>query len=178
VIMLGIRGLDPLGLVHALLGVAALILGIAQLLRRKGTPLHRRVGQAYVLSMALLNATALMIYDLDGRFGPFHVASLVSLATVAAGFVPVYLRRPRDAWMHLHAYFMCWSYVGLLAAFVSEVAVRVPGVGFGAAVFVATAVVMASGAVLIHTRVPSILGALTAGGRTGSALNGTVGHER
>ena len=91
--MFGIRGLDPFGLVHALLGVAALILGLAVLLRRKGTRGHRRLGQAYVLTMALLNVTALMIYDLYGRFGPFHVASLISLATVGGGFVPVYLRR-------------------------------------------------------------------------------------
>ena len=159
--MFGIRGLDPFGLAHALLGVAALILGLALLLGRKGTPVHRRIGQAYVLSMLLLNITALMIYDLYGRFGPFHVASVISLATVGAGFVPVYLRRPRAAWIHLHANFMCWSYVGLLAAFVSEVAVRIPGGGFGFAVIAATAIVVAGGAVLIHTRVPRILAAFT-----------------
>jgi uncharacterized membrane protein len=104
--MFGIRGLDPFGLVHALLGVAALILGLAVLLRRKGTPVHRIMGRGYVLSLLLLNTTALMIYDLYGRFGPFHVASVISLATVSAGFVPVYLRRPRRAWMQLHATFM------------------------------------------------------------------------
>jgi len=110
--------------------------------------------------MLLLNATALMIYDLQGRFGPFHVASVISLATVGAGFVPVYLRRPRAAWMQLHATFMCWSYVGLLAAFISEVAVRVPGIGFGAAVIASTVVVVIAGAILIHTRVPRIVMAL------------------
>jgi uncharacterized membrane protein len=155
--MFGIRGLDPFGLVHTLLGVGALILGLAVLLRRKGTHVHRRIGQGYVVSMLLLNVTALMIYDLYGRFGPFHVASVISLATVSAGFVPVYLRRPRAAWMQLHATFMCWSYVGLLAAFVSEVAVRVPGIGFGSAVIVTTVLVVAGGAILIHTRVPRIL---------------------
>jgi uncharacterized membrane protein len=152
--MFGIRGLDPLGLLHALLGVAALILGLAVLLQPKGTDVHRRIGLSYVFSMLLLNATALMIYDMYGRFGPFHVASVISLTTVAAGFVPVYLRRPQAAWMQLHGTFMCWSYVGLLAAFVSEIAVRVPGVGFGPAVIVATVVVVAGGAILIHTRVP------------------------
>jgi uncharacterized membrane protein len=110
--MFGIRGLDPFGLVHALFGVAALILGLALLLRRKGTRVHRRIGQGYVLSMLLLNITALMIYDLYGRFGPFHVASVISAATIAAGFIPVYLRRPRTAWMQLHATFMCCSCVG------------------------------------------------------------------
>ena len=44
---------------HALLGVAALILGLAVLLRQKGTRVHRRLGQGYVLTMFLLNATAL-----------------------------------------------------------------------------------------------------------------------
>lgn len=155
--MFGIRGLDLLGLIHALLGVAALGFGLAVLLRHKGTPTHRRLGQGYVLSMLLLNGTALMIYDLYGRFGPFHVASVISLATVGAGFVPVYLRRPQAAWMELHATFMCWSYVGLLAAFISELAVRVPGLGFGSSVIAATAIVVAAGAILIHTRVPRIL---------------------
>jgi uncharacterized membrane protein len=155
--MFGIRGLDPFGLVHALFGVSALIFGLGVLLRRKGTRVHRRIGQGYVVSMLFLNATALMIYDLYGRFGPFHIASVISLATVGAGFVPVSLRRPRTGWMQLHATFMCWSYVGLLAAFVSEVAVRVPGVGFGPAVIVTTVLIVAGGAVLIHTRVPRIL---------------------
>ncbi len=176
--MFGIRGLDPFGLVHALLGVAALILGLAVLLRRKGTRVHRRLGRGYVLAMVLLNVTALMIYDLYGRFGPFHVASIISLATVGAGFVPVYLRRPRDGWIHLHTNFMCWSYVGLVAAFVSEVAVRVPGVGFGYAVIVATAVIVAGGAVLIYRRVPRILATVVAGGPTGAAPVGAAGKER
>ena len=162
--MFGIRGLDPFGLVHALFGIAALILGLALLLRPKGTHVHRRIGRAYVVSMLSLNITALMIYDLYGRFGPFHVASVISLATVGAGFVPVYLRRPRVGWMQLHATFMCWSYVGLLAAFVSEVAVRDPRVGFGSAVIAATVIVVAGGAVLIHTRVPRILVALASSG--------------
>ena len=155
--MLGIQGLDTFGLVHSLFGVAALLLGLAVLLRGKGTRLHRRLGQGYVLSMLLLNVTALMIYDLFDGFGPFHVASLISLATVVAGFVPVYFHKPRAAWMQLHATFMCWSYVGLLAAFVSEIATRVPGVGFSTGVIVATAIVVLGGAILIHTRVPRIV---------------------
>jgi uncharacterized membrane protein len=155
--MLGIPGLDQLGLVHTLFGVAALILGFVVLLCRKGTRLHRRIGQGYFLNMLLLNATALMIYDLYGRFGPFHVAALVSLATVVGAFVPVYFRRPRATWMRHHAALMCWSYVGLLAAFVSEVATHAPGIRFGYGVAAATIGVVAGGAVLIRTRVPRIL---------------------
>jgi uncharacterized membrane protein len=160
--MFGIRGLDAFGLVHALIGVAALSLGLVVVLRRKGTRAHRRIGRAYVVSMLLLNGTALMIYDLFGRFGPFHVAAAISLATIGAGFLPVYLRRPQKDWMALHARFMGWSYVGLVAAFIAEIAAHVPGVSFGPGVTAATLLAVAVGAILIHTRVPKILSTLAA----------------
>ena len=159
--MFGIRGLDAFGLVHALIGVAALLLGLAVVLRRKGTRTHRRIGQAYVVSMLLLNVTALMIYDLFGRFGPFHVAAAISLATIGAGFAPVYLRRPQTDWMSVHAMFMGWSYVGLVAAFISEIATHMPGVSFGPGVAVATVLAVTGGAILIHTQVPKIVSTLT-----------------
>jgi hypothetical protein len=107
--------------------------------------------------MVLLNVTALMIYDLTGRFGPFHVAAIISLATVAAGYLPAFRRRPRGAWVPLHATLMAWSYVGLVAAFASEILTRLPGFGFWPAVFAATAAVLIGGAILIHTRLPGAL---------------------
>ena len=110
--------------------------------------------------MLLLNATSFLIYDLYGRFGPFHVAAVISMATTAAGFAPAHFRRPRASWMSLHAIFMGWSYVGLLAAFIAEIATRVPGVSFGPGVIGATALAMAGGAILIHTRVPKIVSTL------------------
>jgi uncharacterized membrane protein len=158
--MLGIRGLDPFGAFHAALGIAALGFGALVLLRAKGTKSHRLWGRVYVLSMVALNATALMIYDLYGRFGPFHVAALISLTTIAAGFVPVFARRPRVGWTQMHGTFMGWSYVGLFAAFQSEIAVRIPGVGFGWPVAVATGLSVLLGAMLIHTRIPRIVARL------------------
>ena len=161
--MLGIPGLDGVGLVHTLFGFAALLLGFLVLMGRKGTVVHRRLGQSYVFAMVALNVTALMIYDLSGRFGPFHIAAIVSLATVLAGLIPVVFRRPRETWMRLHAALMCWSYVGLSAAFVSEIATRVPGVRFGWSVVAATVAVVMVGAVLINGRVPTIVRALQTG---------------
>ena len=155
--MLGIPGLDGVGLVHTLFGFAALLLGFLVLVGRKGTLIHRRVGQSYVFAMVALNGTALLIYDLYGRFGPFHIAAVVSLATVLGGLIPVVFRRPREAWMRLHATLMCWSYVGLFAAFVSEIAARVPGVRFGWRIMAATVAVVVVGAVLINGRVPTIV---------------------
>ena len=151
--MFGIRGLDPLGATHAAFGLAALVCGLGVLLLPKGTALHRRIGLLYAMTMVLLNGTALAIYDLFGGFGVFHVLALVSLTTLAAGVLPVWLRRPRD-WMEIHARCMSWSYAGLVAAFFSEIGARLPGVGFLPGVLVPTVVVIAVAAVLIHVRVP------------------------
>jgi uncharacterized membrane protein len=159
--MLGIHGLDSFGLLHALIGVAALALGLAAVVPTKGTRQHRYIGRAYVASMMLLNLTGLAIYDLTGRFGPFHVAAIVSLATVAAGFMSALAHVGNTQWTTMHGIFMSWSYVGLLAALISEIAVRVPGVRFGLGVTVTTAVVVAGGAALIHIRVPRIAERLT-----------------
>jgi len=152
-VMLGIRGLDGFGFLHALFGVAALLLGAAVFMMRKGTNTHRKVGLAYVLAMFSLNLTALWIFDLTGRFGPFHMAALISLATLFAGYAPARYRRPGQ-WVELHGIFMGWSYVGLVAGFLAEIAVRVPGVGFSPAVITATVISVVGGALLIHTRVP------------------------
>jgi uncharacterized membrane protein len=77
-----------MGFVHIALAVAALASGLAVALLPKGTRRHRLLGRVYVASMLGLNLTALAIYNLFGVFGPFHVAALISLATVAAGWVP------------------------------------------------------------------------------------------
>jgi hypothetical protein len=69
VIVLGIRGLDWLGLVHKACGLAALVCGLVVILRHKGTRAHVARAYGFVASMAAVNGTALAIYDLFGRFG-------------------------------------------------------------------------------------------------------------
>ena len=162
--MFGIPGLDPFGAVHAVFGLAALALGAGVLLMQKGTTRHRRVGQCYAAAMVLLNGTALAIYDLFGGFGVFHVLALVSLATLVAGLLPVWLRRPRE-WLEIHARCMCWSYLGLLAAFFGEIGARVPGVDFATGVIVPGAVVMLAGAALMRARLPRLVDRATAPAR-------------
>jgi uncharacterized membrane protein len=154
--MFGVRGLDSFGAIHAGFGIAGLLLGLAVVAMRKGTTWHRRTGLLYAAAMLLLNATALAIYDLFGGFGPFHILALVSLATLAAGVMPVWLRRPRE-WLDVHARCMSWSYAGLVAAFFAEIGVRLPGVGFVAGVVVPTVSVTLVAAVFIHVRVPRII---------------------
>jgi uncharacterized membrane protein len=122
--------MSALGWVHTVSAVAALVSGAAVLVRRKGTRAHRRLGCVYVGSVVVLNATALLVYRLFGGFGPFHVAALLSLATIAGGVLPAVRRRPAGRWVERHYWWMTFSYVGLVAAAASEAATRLPGTVF------------------------------------------------
>ncbi len=161
--------MPSIGLTHTVAAVAALILGAAVLLTRKGTRRHRQLGWGYVVSMLLLNVTALMIYRLFGRFGPFHAGAIFSLVTVVAGTAAALgarqarVRRSaveRARALERHYQWMTWSYVGLAAAAVSEIATRVPALrprpeqtlAFGITVAISTLLVVAVGARLIRRR--------------------------
>lgn len=148
--------MNILGWFHTACALVALGSGAAVLLRRKGNRAHRRIGWVYVASMLLLNGTALMIYRLFGGFGAFHAAAIASLATVLAGIVPAVRRRPAR-WLDQHYAFMTWSYVGLWAAAVAEVATRVPGFPFWWGVMIGTLVVLGVGATLIRRNAQPLL---------------------
>ena len=145
------------GALHIALAIVALISGLFMVITRKGTAWHRRIGWVYAASMLGLNASALLIYRLFGTFGPFHAAALVSLMTIIAGLIPTVLHRPRHNWLEHHAYWMTWSYVGLLAAAASEVTTRVPSSPFWWMVFGSTLIVIAGGRQLIKSGVPIAL---------------------
>lgn len=149
--------MSPLGWFHTATAVAALASGAAVLIRRKGTRWHRRAGWTYVVSMILLNVTALMIYRLFGYFGPFHFAAVASLLTVLAGTVIVVRRRPRGKWIEAHFYWMAFSYVGLVAAAFAEVATRIPGARFWWAVLLVSLLIVAVGSRWIKRRAPEVL---------------------
>jgi uncharacterized membrane protein len=153
--------MSTLGWIHTVFGLVALLVGTAVALTRKGTHRHRTLGYVYLTSMLALNATALLIYDLFGRFGPFHWMAVASLITLLAGMVPVLARRPKDGWLDLHAGFISGSYVGLVAAFAAEITSRLPGGGSGfsgPAAAVTTVVVITIGAIAIRRSLPTSTG--------------------
>ncbi len=140
----------------------------------KGGRRHRQLGWIYLASMLGLNGSALLIYRLFGGFGPFHVAAIVSLVgTLFGGGLAIAARRARQrgdkaaraGLIAGHFRAISWSYIGLIAAFVSETATRLdiarpddmPGRAFGIAVAVATLTVVAIGALLIRLRRERVL---------------------
>ncbi len=146
--------MSGLGVIHVGFSLIAILSGAIVLFSEKGTRFHKRMGWVYAAAMVCLNATALMIYRLFGHFGPFHVLALFSLATLAAGIVPVALRRPRDRWIERHYSFITGSYIGLIAALAAEITVRVPairpgsGAAFAALVIGSSAIVGLGGGLL------------------------------
>ena len=166
--------MTPLGWTHTATAVLALASGAIVLLAPKGTTRHRQLGWIYVVSMIALNGTALLIYRLFGGFGPFHAFAILSLLTVVGGITAgIRVRRHRRAQaftqraraLEQHYAWMTWSYVGLVAAALSEVATRMPvfrpqpgaGVGFAIGVAAATLAVVAVGARLIRLRKARLL---------------------
>lgn len=59
---------QPLGLIHILAALAAMLFGAAVVVARKGTRRHRWMCRGYFFMMLALNATALLNYELYGRW--------------------------------------------------------------------------------------------------------------
>lgn len=72
----------PYILIHLVAALAALGLGAAVFLRRKGTPVHRALGRVWV---GLMLVTAISTYWIraSGGFSWIHGLSLLSLAALA-----------------------------------------------------------------------------------------------
>ena len=117
-------GLTLPGAIHAVLAVAGIVVGLLQLLRSKGGPAHRARGYAFVYAMLVADGAAMLVFQFTGRFNILHIGALVNLLCIILAVVPV-LRSPRPSnWKYQHYYFISWSYVGLLAAAVTELVVR------------------------------------------------------
>ncbi|WP_237059084.1 DUF2306 domain-containing protein [Microbulbifer sediminum] len=145
------------GTAHIIFAVAALAIGALVFLQKKGGENHRILGYLYSAALLLANLSALLVYEDSKGPGPFHVLALVSLATLSAGFVPALLRSPRNTWMLYHAYFMSWSYVGLVAVGVGQFATMLALFPGFVAVGLPALVIAVGGGVLIHKQVPRAL---------------------
>lgn len=123
----------------------AIILGSVIVAKPKGTNPHRMLGRVYVACMAFVCGSAFFIYNLYGTFGPFHWTSVGQTGCLIAGLVPLFRRRVDSNWKAKHAFYMSWSYVGLLAALAGEITARVPGAPFDLVVWSSAGAVVFAG---------------------------------
>jgi len=160
---MGVVGMIHVGLALAALASGAVILGAPQ-----GTLLHKRLGYVYVAAMLGLNGSAFLMHRLLGTFGPFHVLALVSLGTLFMAVMPLFTRH--RGWLLHHYAWVCWSYVGLVAALVAEVGVRLPGLESHRLLWLAVIIggsmgVTAAGGYLMERNRKRLLGRIAAGKR-------------
>ena len=115
--------LFPLGWVHLVASLAALAVGMLVVLRPKGTPVHKRRGRVYALTLLVTSLTALGIY----RRGIFFFPHWLAIATliVDAGVLAAHFKMPRKAWLHLHLTCLLTSLYILVGGGVNEMFLRV-----------------------------------------------------
>ncbi len=140
---------------HVVAATSALLIGAVVVFRRKGTQSHRLVGGAYVVTLVLVDITALLVHH-EATFGVFHVLAIVSLITVAVGVVPLLLGRRSPEVFAMHAYCMVWTYAGLVAAGCGQLAASAAE-DSSRAVLGAIGFVLLVAALLIVWRVPPAL---------------------
>lgn len=119
-----IQNLTVPGAIHTVLAMLGIVVGLVQLVRRKGGSIHRALGYAFVYAMLVADGAAMLVFQFTGRFNILHIGALVNLVCIVGAVIPV-LRSPRPQnWKNQHYYWMSWSYVGLLAAAATELVVR------------------------------------------------------
>ena len=111
------------GLIHTLAAVCALLTGIVIFSRPKATFFHRSLGYVYSISMVVMLVTAFFIYHLTKSFNFLHIFAILSCPPLALGFEAAFTRR--SGWLARHYHWMCYSYMGLCAAFVAETTTRI-----------------------------------------------------
>ncbi|KKD58905.1 transmembrane protein [Grimontia sp. AD028] len=88
--------MESLGLIyfHLVTAVLSFLLGTYLLARRKGSPLHKRLGKIYMLLMVATAISTLFIPSQVGpqvfyHFGYIHILSIVTLYTVPESFIAI-----------------------------------------------------------------------------------------
>jgi uncharacterized membrane protein len=105
--------MSPLAATHAALAVTALLVGASVLLRRKGTPSHKRLGRVWVALMAVVALSSFWIFEIRGGAGPslIHLLSVWTLVSLALAVW--FIRRGN---LRAHRGFMIGTFIGLAAA--------------------------------------------------------------
>ncbi len=157
----GFVDLTIAGWIHTVLSTTGILVGAEQLIRTRRDRLHRWLGYVYVGSMLVADCTILTVYRFSGHFNVFHVGAIVNMVMIALALRPMLARpRPRQ-WRVMHYMFISWSYVGLLAAALTELVIRTQPLGPGGptifATMVASTLVATVGAVLIQRHKPKLV---------------------
>ncbi len=154
------------GWMHVIGAASGLVLGAVVLFAPKFGKFHRTAGLGYLISMVLVNISALTIYRETGSIGAFHILAMVSLITLGLGYNEVIRRRKTSGWLTRHGIFMSWSYVGLVAAGLSQFVSHNLPLNATVANFGTSLLVFVVGGILIFKLVPRVCGLVRQAART------------
>ena len=117
--------------IHVAAALLSVLLGIAMFALRKGTPLHKALGRAWVTAMLVVAIGSFWITGLAGKtsFSPIHALS--AFTVVSLGVAIWAIRTGRRV---LHRNFMVGTFLGLVAAgagtlIPGRILARVVGIG-------------------------------------------------
>ena len=101
-------------IIHISAAIIAVVLGLIQLLGKKGTKSHRILGRVWVIAMAVICISSFGIKDLmpNGAFGGYSPIHLLSIMTLAVLVLSV--SAARSGKIKLHRITMIWTYIGAL----------------------------------------------------------------
>lgn len=140
--------------------MTALVAGGVVVALPKGTRHHRLAGRVYAGSLGLVNVTAFLVYEITGGLNAFHAMAVLSAVTLAAGLLSLQGRARRRGHFEPHAYFMSWSYVGLVAAGTAQVVTSFTSFPPGLSVWAPTLAVMLVGGFVVHAGVPRAIASM------------------
>lgn len=147
---------DAIAVAHVSAAVTAIGLGAWVFAVPKGTRLHRTLGGIYACLVVLLDIAALSLHR-ESSFGSFHVLAILSLTTITVALgLMIFTAKPQ--WVVVtHAFMMAWSYAGLLAAGMGQLAVKLDANSEVVVWSAILATLLISG-IVIQIRVPRALG--------------------
>jgi uncharacterized membrane protein len=105
--------MPPLIALHALLAAMALVIGLAVLLRQKGTRSHKFLGRLWVAAMVGVAVCSFWIFEIRRGAGPswIHILSVWTLVSLALAVW--FIRRGN---VRAHKAFMVGTFLGLAGA--------------------------------------------------------------
>ncbi|WP_243073707.1 hypothetical protein [Microbacterium sp. SS28] len=109
--------------VHIAAGVTAVVAGATVMLTRKGTRRHRRVGWTYLLALAVIFVTMVVMVAIRWPLN-LHLLALGTLSVTAASLGVLNRRRKwADSW---HIIAIGTSYIAMLTAFYGDNGPQLP----------------------------------------------------
>ena len=118
-------GLSTLGLLHTVLGLAALAAGIAALVKFKEIRTDDTFGRTYLVLTLVTAVSSLAIFR-HGTFGPPHVLAILTLLALGVGYLAARSRTFGGASRYVQAICFTTTILFHLIPGVTETSIRLP----------------------------------------------------